>query len=219
MRQVGHTTLAIRSALPDAIHLLPTLEFTDTGQLVGRVPVFMQHDSCTVLIDWSKLPVRANSITHIDIGHLPEFVQEDTLLLEEVVRVLRPEGVVTMTLANAHSLFPFEGVNTYRYLRDITRHGKRPLQTLESGWRRTYSREDIDDLMMLAGLTIVSIQSAGFGFDRATTLASLIHRRWLGRVPSATNGTLDVRSLVDRFDSRFQSSQRGSVWKIRARTI
>ena len=57
-----------------------------------------RHDSCVA--DWHRLPFANGSLEQITIGHLPEFVQDDTLLLEEVTRVLQSGGTVAMTLSN-----------------------------------------------------------------------------------------------------------------------
>ncbi|CAA9529003.1 MAG: hypothetical protein AVDCRST_MAG73-750 [uncultured Thermomicrobiales bacterium] len=108
-----------------------------------------------------------------------EHVVDDPTTLAETARVLRPGGRLVVRVPQAGPLAWLDSLNAYRYLRDISRRGKRPRETAKIGWHRHYAAAELTRMLEQAGFRVEATTGTGTGLSEALNLALLLRFRWL----------------------------------------
>jgi SAM-dependent methyltransferase len=108
------------------------------------------------------LPFRDGAFDSVRLIDQLEYVRREEELLAEIGRALAPGGTLTLRVPAVGPLAGFDALNLTRYVVDIARRGRRPVETWEIGWRKHYSEADIRGMLAKAGLEVASIERARF---------------------------------------------------------
>jgi SAM-dependent methyltransferase len=162
---------------PDAAELM-------RGRVAGLV----------VCASLEQLPFADRTFDAVVLGEVLEHIADDGHALQEVVRVLRPGGVVAISVpANP------------RYFGASDRW---------AGHVRRYTREQLVDLTMAAGLHVERLRA--WGFPASTLYHRFLYDRRIGHAgptrPRAASGpALRVLGLVLNVDRLFVGVERGAL--------
>ncbi|MGI9254530.1 MAG: methyltransferase domain-containing protein, partial [Thermomicrobiales bacterium] len=98
-------------------------------------------------------------------------VVDDEAAVAEAARVLIPGGELLLRVPAEGPLAWLDAPNAARYLRDITRLGRRPAETGALGWRRHYREDDLREVLA-PHFTELAISRRGLGLAEAARLAA-----------------------------------------------
>lgn len=139
------------------------IEARDSGQHRSPArPIICRGCFGTALAHPAWLPFRDGVFDSARLIDQLEFVRREEELLAEISRVLGPGGALTLRVPAAGPLAGFDALNLHRYVVDIARRGRRPVETWEIGWRKHYSEADIHGMLAKAGLDVASIERTRF---------------------------------------------------------
>ncbi|MFM9105398.1 MAG: hypothetical protein ACKOWF_01710 [Chloroflexota bacterium] len=199
---VGGEAVAILAALgrePDARHLL------DRGPM-AHVPGLPWSPPVTA---WPFADAAFHRVLLLDDLAV---VVDDEAAVAEAARVLVPGGDLLLRVPAEGPLAWLDAPNAARYLRDITRLGRRPAETSALGWRRHYREEDLREILEphFPGATL---SRRGLGLAEAARLAA--------HLPGAARRRdLPPDALVARLralEDRIALPGAGWAWWVRAR--
>lgn len=142
-----------------------------------------------------QLPLRDGAFARVEVLEVLEYIQNDDLALEEVVRVVAPGGRLRIRTPATGPLAGFDSYNLLHYLVDTTRRGDRPYETSEIGWRRHYG---VDDLMGMLGrgrFRVVAVRRRGLALAEIANVAAMALFRW---VRTDDDRYAAAKRLVDR---------------------
>jgi SAM-dependent methyltransferase len=161
------------------------------------------------------LPLADNSCDSIDCLDVLEYVRDDEAMIDELARVLRPGGKLRLRVPNAGLLEGLDAYNLYRYLTDITRRGRKPVETDEVGWRRHYGA---DDLAVLFGARFVirSIGASRIGMGELVNVVSLTLFRWFRRSEERYRRANAVVRRVQAIEDWIRPGRVGTVLSVEA---
>jgi SAM-dependent methyltransferase len=145
--------------------------------LVSRPLLGTIADQTWSMDAWS-IPLANASCEAITCFDVLEYVREDDTLLAECARVLRPGGVLKVRVPNAGPVEGIDPFNLYHYLVDITGRRRRPPETVEIGWRRHYSPDDLASLLQ-PWFTVDSMETSRLGIAALVETGVLIVGRGL----------------------------------------
>jgi hypothetical protein len=128
---------------------------------------------------WPRaLPFPDKALRSVAYLEVLEYIQNDDLALEEVVRVIAIGGRLRLRVPATGPLAGLDTYNLMHYLIDTSRRGERPYETSEIGWRRHYS---VDDLMQMLGrerFRILSTRRRGLALAQLFDFAAMVLFRW-----------------------------------------
>jgi SAM-dependent methyltransferase len=128
--------------------------------------------------------------------------------LAEAARVLRPGGILLLRVPASGRLAWLDGYNAYRYVREITGRGRLLPEVKGVGWRRHYSREDLDGLLR-PHFRVRAMRASGIGLSDAARLGLLLVWRWLLRTERADAAIRAIPALLARLEGRLSPAGRG----------
>lgn len=165
-------------------------------------------------VETPVLPVTANSIEEIIIydDALSRVIDEEAWLVE-LARALVPGGTLRLTLPASGIWAWLDAMNAYRYIVDISKRGDQPNAALPTGWNRHYRREEVENLLMQAGLSDVQIHGQNNAWQEATMLTGLIAGNW---VKGDRETELKIFSRLGRRDPRARTIPGTTTWSITA---
>lgn len=143
-----------------------------------RLPVTGTIDSNLFVTSSDALPLRDGSISQLELAPLLEFILNETALLNECHRVLRPGGFLSGTVPNATGFGSIDTINLLRYARDVIKRGPPLPELAESGWRRHFSAVELFALLMETGFTEVKIAAIG-AVGPEINVGRRLARRWV----------------------------------------
>ncbi len=168
------------SIAPDAARSLIRVQAFE-GQVtpLWRVPLEIIINGNHLRCQSHQLPLRSESLRHIDMENALEFVIDDARLLREAHRVLIPGGTLEVAVPNNAGFGVVDAFNAFRYVVDVTGRGPELPEIAETGWRRHYSRTELERALREAGFALDGSASSGIGGSELG-LAVQLCRRWLG---------------------------------------
>jgi hypothetical protein len=89
----------------------------------------------------------------------------------------------------------FDAFNVHRFLVDTTKHGLRPFETADIGWRRHYSEADVVGLFDPDLFQVVAQRRSGIAASEAVRLSGFILFRWFR---ASRNGYRRVSTFAQR---------------------
>jgi SAM-dependent methyltransferase len=136
-------------------------------------------DGSPFLCDAYSLPLPSNRIDRVECAHTLEILLDDERMMDEISRILRPGGSVSIMVPRSGGLGRLDALNIRRYALDILHSGRQTEELAESGWRRHYDSATLADLAQRAGFGDRDIR---VGWSRSMALAGLRalpdHRTW-----------------------------------------
>jgi SAM-dependent methyltransferase len=143
-----------------------------------------------------SLPILAASADIAVLIDALEYAIDDTALLGEAARVLKPGGQLCVRVPHCRRADWLDARNIYHYLRETTRRGD-PLPEMGHGiFRRHYAADELGNLLKEAGFTIQEWQTSGVGASEVVYLGGAGLFRWA----TASRRFEAVRRLYGRLD-------------------
>jgi SAM-dependent methyltransferase len=147
----------------------------------------------------THLPFADATFTWIDCDAVFAYVRNDEGLAQEIGRVLAPGGTVHLRVPAAGPLAGFDAFNLHRYLVDITKHGLRPFETAEIGWRRHFGFDDVVKIFTASQFDVIANRRSGLAAGEIARLGGFVAFRWLR--PSR-NRYRKVSTFAERIEQR-----------------
>lgn len=145
-------------------------------------------------------PASADLLVMIDAL---EYAIDDTSLLREAARVLKPPGVLIIRVPHRRRADWLDARNLYHYLREATRRGS-PLPELGHGiFRRHYAEDELAGLLQQAGFTIGESSTSGIGASEVLYLGGAGLFRW-AKKSQRFNDVRRMYGRLDRAESRWR---------------
>lgn len=142
---------------------------------------------------------RASEIIALDVL---EHTRDEERWLAALAAVASPGARLRMRVPRQGPLTWLDGLNAYRYLQDVTDHGRAPRETRPIGWHRSYTEPEIIAMVDAAGFRVDQIERTGLNLSEPPRLATLVVGDWiLGRRGAERR----ARAVADRlipFDHR-----------------
>ncbi len=145
------------------------------GRDLGAIPAGVR--STTFLGD--DIPLPEASIDLIVLIDALEYAIDDTALLQETHRILRPGGRAVIRVPLAGRIAWLDARNIHHYLRSTTGRGEPLPEMPDGGFRRHYERREIAALLAEAGLPTHRSRSSALGLSEIAYLGGTTLFRWL----------------------------------------
>lgn len=129
-------------------------------------------------------------------------VIDDRHVIREAARVLRPGGMLAVRVPYRGPLAWLDPPNVYRYISDATRRGPNPPETWGIGWRRHYTRRELDRMLLDAGFGVRRVTGTGIGVAPLLDLVSMLIFRWLLPWEPVYRATISATEEVARVERR-----------------
>lgn len=143
-----------------------------------------------------SLPLPAASADLVVLIDALEYAIDDTALLREAARVLKPAGVLIIRVPHRRQADWLDARNIYHYLREATRRGS-PLPEMGHGiFRRHYAAGELEGLLQEAGFAIKESSTSGIGASEVIYLGGAGLFRWA----KDSRRFDDVRRMYGRLD-------------------
>jgi SAM-dependent methyltransferase len=181
--------------LPEHADSIPEVELNQHGTTVTDIPCLLRVNGHLVLAASQSLPLPAGSCRSVRCLGVLEVVRDDEQLVSEIARVLEPGGRVMLATLTHGPLGLFDSTNLYRYVRDITKRGRRPSEVAASGWRRHYRPSELRQLFRDHGIEVESQSATGLGLSELVDFAAMAGFRWIAKDEERY---LAVRARVSR---------------------
>ena len=136
-------------------------------------------------------------------------------MIAEMARVLRPGGMLRVRVPNAGPLAGLDAYNLYRYLTDITRRGRKPVEIDEVGWRRHYSADDLKELLG-PEFVVRTIATHRVGIAELLNVSALALFRWYCRSDARYRRAQTIVERVERIENRIRPRRIGTVLVVEA---
>src|SRR4051812_5425609 len=143
------------------------------------------------------------------LDQLAQTVLEEEALAE-AARVLRPGGRLLLRVPAQELLGWLDGFNIYRYVRDISGRGAKPLETAGVGWRRHYRREDVQGLLR-PHFRSVAMTPAGLGLAELARATLLLFWRWALRSRRGEGAIRSVTMWLLRVEGAWSLAGHGTM--------
>jgi len=168
-------------------------EITSTDVTDDALQVLRGRVSGTVeRADATSLPFSAASFDAVVLGEVLEHVEDDSAALKEAARVLRPDGILAVTVPRNPAWF--------------SRSDE------WAGHFRRYTREQLENRVAMAGFEILTCKAWGF------PISALYHRtvfEWMVARRATSSASLRAGSPILgallRLDRRFVGHERGAL--------
>lgn len=149
-----------------------------------------------------SLPLPATGADLVVLIDALEYAIDDTALLREAARVLKPSGRLSLRVPHRRRADWLDARNIYHYLRETTRRGN-PLPEMGHGiFRRHYAIGELDHLLRESGFTIQECKTSGVGASEAVYLAGTGLFRW-ATDSQRFDVVRNVYGRLDRAESRW----------------
>jgi SAM-dependent methyltransferase len=205
--QLRTLSLSIRF---DRVGEPPDPELVQIGAMLVHRPLACLTDEGEVLANSWSLPFDDRSFDRISCDGVLEFVRDDVALRDEIARVLAPGGHLRLIVPNQSPIGGLDSLNLYRYLIDITRRGRKPVEIAEIGWRRRYSLTDLRSLLG-GDFVIEDTETRQVGLSELVNFGAMGIKSWLRdpwRRPTGLNGSLD---LLRKIEDKIPTGDWGSI--------
>lgn len=143
----------------------------------------------------NQLPFPDEQFDRVECGTVFAYLRNDEGLARELARVTVPGGIVTLRVPANGPLAVFDAFNLHRYLVDTTKHGLRPFETADIGWRRHYSEADIIELFDPDLFQVVTQRRSGVAASEAVRLSGFMLFRWFR---ASRNGYRRMANIAQR---------------------
>ena len=143
----------------------------------------------------NQLPFPDSQFDRVECGTVFAYLRNDEGLARELARVTMPGGTITLRVPAAGPLAVFDAFNLHRYLVDTTKHGLRPFETADIGWRRHYSENDVTGLFDTTLFQVIAQRRSGVAASEAVRLSGFMLFRWFR---ASRNGYRRVAKLAQR---------------------
>jgi SAM-dependent methyltransferase len=121
--------------------------------------------SGVVAVSATRLPFPDRSFDHVVLADLLEYVRDERVALGEAHRVISPGGRLTVIVPFLGPTSWLDGTNWHRYLHDLRGSESQLPELAESGWRRRYRKQDLENLVTLSGFSLASLDQRGTGLS------------------------------------------------------
>ena len=181
------------------------------GKRAGEVP--------TLRADATALPFGDNSFDAVVVLDTLEHIVDELAVIAEIARVLRPDGRVVVRVPQSAPQAWLDSLNLYRYVRDLTRRGKRPRETAGIGWHRHYASAEVVALLEHGGFATTAVRGSGTGLSEIVNLLLLLRFRWLVSDWTGYAGARRWAELLTNLDRRIVMPKWGFWVTIAARRL
>jgi len=161
---------------PKARPRLPKGEPRDDARPVRCI---WMDDGESVSAPAHALPFADHSVGAVDAGTIFAYVRNDDGLAEEIGRILRPGGTVSLRVPSTGLLAGLDAYNVFRYVADVTGRGPRIFEVAELGWRRHYAEAEIVAMFGVERFVVGSSHRTGFALSELLRLTGQLAFRWL----------------------------------------
>lgn len=156
---------------------------------VGHLPTVMLNNA-----NIYALPYAENTFDGIILSEILEHIERDVVGLKEVLRVLKPGGVVAITVPNANYPFWWDPINKSLERLFRTRIGSGPLAGIWANHVRLYMAEQLRESVAAAGFQIE--EERAFTHDSFPFIHNLVYGLGKpllesGRMPQAMANAAD----------------------------
>lgn len=118
----------------------------------------------------------ADEIVALDVL---EHTRDEERWLAALAEIANPGARLRLRVPRQSPLTWLDGLNAYRYLRDITERGHAPRETRPTGWHRSYTDAEIIALIEAAGFRVHEVARTGLNLAEPLRLATLVLFDWL----------------------------------------
>ena len=141
-------------------------------------PIRLEWDGHITGAPAQHFPFEDNQFDYVDCGTVVAYVRNDEGLANELTRIVAPGGTVRLRVPATGPLAVFDAFNLHRYLVDVSKHGLRPFETADIGWRRHYSEDDLVKMFGSCRFTCTEMRRSGYGLSEGVRLAGFVLFRW-----------------------------------------
>lgn len=111
-----------------------------------------------VVGDVTRLPFEEGSVDKMILSEVLEHLPDDASALEEALRVLRPGGVLAITVPNKHYPFLWDPPNYVRERLGLGHFTREPLSGIWTDHRRLYTQEALTCLLRESGFEVADVR-------------------------------------------------------------
>jgi ubiquinone/menaquinone biosynthesis C-methylase UbiE len=142
---------------------LTLLDQISEARLVGveldRQRLMTAHDDLgprvvLLLGDVTRLPFERDSFDKMILSEVLEHLPEDRAALSEALRILKPGGILAITVPNKHYPFLWDPPNYLRERLSLGHFTKEPLSGIWTDHRRLYARDELSSLVRATGFEV-----------------------------------------------------------------
>jgi SAM-dependent methyltransferase len=179
------------------------------GTSLETRPLLCQLNGDQVWTDPIAMPFANGQFSAIECLDLLAYVHDDQATINELARILKPGGRLTICVPNESPTAGFDAYNLCRYLADGTKQGVRPPETDELGWRRHFRQRELAAMVETSGLRVIESRTTGTGLPDLIQLTAMIGFRWIRQSEERYQKAVSVIDNVRKLDNRIPLPELG----------
>ncbi len=156
-----------------------------------------------------NLPFAGATFDAVAVAGTLEHVVADDDALDELVRVLRPGGVLFLRSPRDGRLAWFDAQNLFTYIAGTSKRGAPLAGRPALRFRRHYGRDELLGELQRRGMRPRIVTTEGWGLGEGLYLGMLLGCRWLLRSPRAERKVRTVIAPIVRAERRLRAGRFG----------